>query len=331
MSEISKTFDRLANCKILIVGDVMLDRYLRGKVDRVSPEAPVPVVNLQSAENRLGGAANVALNIQAMGAQAILCSVIGKDVDGQLFADLLPQSNIASHYLFNSDSRPTTVKTRVIAANQHLLRVDRESTMDLNSTEEEGLLNNILSAMDHHKIDLLLLQDYNKGVLSLALLQKVQTEAQKRNIPIAVDPKFSNFFEYKNATLFKPNLKEIQEALGQTIAPQKEALDQAVALLKNKLPHQYTLITLSEKGIYWNDGNSSEVMPTQARNISDVCGAGDTVISVAALGLAAGLSIREISRLSNLAGGQVCESVGVVPVNRLQLEKEYAQLLAALH
>jgi len=331
MSEVTQIFDRLANCNILIVGDVMLDRYLRGKVDRISPEAPVPVVDLQSAENRLGGAANVALNIQAIGAQAILCSVVGKDVESQLFVDLLPEAGINSHYLFNSDSRPTTVKTRVIAANQHLLRVDRESTKDLNPSEEKGLLENIRAAMSHHKIDLLLLQDYNKGVLSLSLLQAVQEEAQKRNIPIAVDPKFSNFFEYKNCTLFKPNLKEIQEALGQKIAPTKEALDQAVATLKNKLPHLYTLVTLSEKGIYWNDGKSSEVMPTQARNISDVCGAGDTVISLAALGLAAGLSIQEISRLSNLAGGQVCESVGVVPVNRRQLEEEYAQLLAALH
>lgn len=324
---VSNIFDRLAQCHILIVGDVMLDRYLQGRVDRISPEAPVPVVQLTASENRLGGAANVALNIKAMGATPILCSVIGKKENGQLLTDLLPKAGIASHYLLTSNNRPTTVKTRVIAANQHLLRVDSESTEALNEVEQKGLLNIIKEVVKTLPIDLILFQDYNKGVLTPKVINEVQNIANQNAIPTAVDPKFLNFFAYTNTTLFKPNLKEIQEALGQNIEPNKEQLDQAVLLLKEKLKQKNTLITLSEKGIYWNDGQQSEILPTQTRKIADVCGAGDTVISVAALGLAAGWSIKEISILSNLAGGQVCESVGVVPVDRKKLAKEYFQLL----
>lgn len=331
MPEIQKTIEELANHNILVIGDVMLDRYIRGRVDRVSPEAPVPVLAWESTENRLGGAANVALNIKAMGATPILCSVIGNKENSQLLVDLLPKSGISPHYLLPSSTRPTTVKTRIIAANQHLLRVDSESVEPLNEIEEKGLLKIIKNALDNNKIDLILFQDYNKGVLTLSLLRQVQMEALVRNIPTVVDPKFTHFFEYKRCTLFKPNLKEIREALGKDIAPNKTELDQAVKLLQNKLQQKYTLITLSEKGIYWHDGKRSEIMPTEARNISDVCGAGDTVISVAALGLAAGWSMQEISRLSNLAGGQVCESVGVVSVNQEKLAQEYRQLLTRLN
>ncbi len=330
MSEVKPLFERLANTRVLVIGDVMLDRYLRGQVDRISPEAPVPVVQLNSSESRLGGAANVALNINAMGAKAILCSIVGRDEYGETIRDLLPRMGISNNYLLSSNDRPTTVKTRIIAANQHLLRVDNETTAPLNQGEEQQLIGRVRQILDKKDINVILFQDYNKGLLTRTMIREVQLEALKRDIPTVVDPKFNNFFEYKHSTLFKPNLKEIREALGQHFEVDRESLDQATNNLRRRLDQKYTLITLSEKGVYYHDGEQSEILPTQARKIADVCGAGDTVISVAALGLANQLSIREIGLLSNLAGGQVCASVGVVPVNREQLELEYQRSLTQL-
>lgn len=326
MTNIKDTFKQFDDLEVLILGDVMLDRYLHGRVDRVSPEAPVPIVRLEDMEARLGGAANVALNIKAMGACPILCSIIGKDSAGQQLQGLLPENDISADYLIHSKARPTTVKTRVIASAQHLLRIDEESTDYLSDEEAQEYLQLIEEILQHRKIKVILFQDYNKGVLSKAIIHKVIQLAQERNIPTAVDPKFTHFFEYQHCTLFKPNLKEIREALALELPTHRSALDQADKKLRSKLNHQYSLITLSEKGIYWNDGAHAEIQATHPRSIVDVCGAGDSVISVATLGLAIGLDLAQISYLSNLAGGQTCESVGVVPVNRQQLEAEYLRL-----
>ena len=207
MEEVAHLFERLADSQVLIVGDVMLDRYLRGRVDRVSPEAR-SVVQLQNSESRLGGAANVALNIQAMGAQPILCSVIGQDDHGQVLQELLPKSGIPANYLCSSPDRPTTVKTRVIAANQHLLRVDSESTRPLNETEEKKLREVIRYTLEQRNIGVILLQDYNKGVLTPSLIRDIQLEALKRDIPTVVDPKFDHFFEYSVAPCSSPTLRK---------------------------------------------------------------------------------------------------------------------------
>ena len=320
---IFKAFEKL---KVLVVGDVMIDRYLTGAVNRVSPEAPVPVVQLNQRENRLGGAANVALNIRALGATPILCSVIGKDDDAELFFDLLPKNDLSAKGIVQSEKRPTTVKTRIIAQNQHLLRVDNEITDDLNQKDEKELVNRIIEFLDQKSIDLILFQDYNKGVLSLNVIRTIVLEAIKRDIPTAVDPKYNNFWAYKHVTLFKPNLKEIKSQLDFPVHPDIASLDKAAASIKNKLGNQYTMITLSEKGLYLEEDGKSKIYPTQPRIIADVCGAGDTVISLASLGLAIPAKMEEIAVLANLAGGQVCEKVGVVPVDRLQLENEFLQL-----
>ncbi len=322
-----EVFDKINHLNILIVGDVMVDRYLTGKVDRISPEAPVPIIRLNTTENRLGGAANVALNIKAMGAKPFLCSVIGKDDNAQTFINLLPSEEIDQKGIILSEKRCTTVKTRILAANQHLLRIDQEDTFALHSEEEESLLFNIKRILTEHSIHVILFQDYNKGVLSLNVIQQVLREAKERSIPTVVDPKLHNFLEFKQATLFKPNLKEIQDALPLDVKSNTNSLSEASQYLRSKCQHLHTMVTLSDKGIFIDDGINQSILPTQARNIADVCGAGDTVISIAALGIALQLNLQDIAILANLAGGQVCEKVGVVPVNKTQLLQEYKQLL----
>lgn len=319
-------FDAFNNLNVLILGDVMIDRYLTGSVTRISPEAPVPVVHLQGSSNRLGGAANVALNIKALGATPYLCSVIGQDDKGRTFLDLLPQNDLSDKGIIALENRVTTVKTRVMAAGQQLLRVDEESTTDLEAKEEGRLLERIRHLLDSRDIHVILFQDYNKGVLTYRIIREVMLEAVKRDIPTAVDPKFKNFWAYKHASLFKPNLKEIRAQLPEAVEVQKESLKRAAEQIRRKLDNQYTLITLSEQGLFYDTVDTYDIIPTQPRSIADVCGAGDTVISIASLGLALRLEMYEIALLSNLAGGQVCERIGVVPVDKAQLKREYESL-----
>ncbi len=323
MFDAHTVFKKFESLNVMIIGDVMLDRYLSGQVDRISPEAPVPVVRFEAEDNRLGGAANVALNIRAMGATPLLCSVIGADQNGAHFLEILDRNDMPVEGIVQSDERMTTVKTRVLAQHQQLLRVDREDTSDLSVTETEQLLDRINHFLEHCNVDVILLQDYNKGVLTLPLIQKVLKEAKRKNIPTAVDPKKRHFLSYQLATLFKPNLKEVREGLDIEVRPERASLDQAAKKIIHHLDNQYTLITLSEKGIYCHDGQQSYLHPTQTKDIADVCGAGDTVISIAALGLAAELDLPDIAILANLAGGLVCEQVGVVPVNKKKLLERY--------
>ncbi len=312
---------------VLIVGDVMIDRYLNGKVSRISPEAPVPVVHLQQSENRLGGAANVALNLKAVGANPYLCSLVGADDFGDQFVQLLPQSGLSNKYILRSGERSTTVKTRILAQNQQLLRVDSEDVHDLSKKEAGKYLEAIRKLMDGKDIHIILFQDYNKGVLSHKVINEIMLEAVKRDIPTAVDPKFKNFWSYKRVTLFKPNLKEVRAQFQEEVEPTLESLQKASDKVRSKLGNQITLITLSEKGLFIEKEGQGLIVPTQERIIADVCGAGDTVISIASLGLAAGMNIKDIAMLSNLAGGQVCEKVGVVPVDLDQLKEEYEIVL----
>ncbi|MEL7221884.1 MAG: PfkB family carbohydrate kinase [Bacteroidota bacterium] len=319
-------FDRFPQLNIAIIGDVMIDRYLEGDVDRISPEAPVPVVHLKSEDNRLGGAANVALNIAAMGATPLLFSVVGKDENGELLKRLLPQSGIANDHLLAVAQRQTTVKTRVLAQNQHLLRVDREDKNPLAPKEASALLDKLNKQLNSETIHLILFQDYNKGVLTPWLIDSIIGIAQEKGIPTAVDPKNKNFWAYKGVTLFKPNLREIQQQLEEQLSPELASMNFAAQYIQKRLNNTYTMITLSEKGLFLKSPDYTEIIPTQARSIADVCGAGDTVISVAALALALGLDLTTIAHLANLAGGQVCEKVGVVPVDKDQLRVEYEHL-----
>lgn len=322
MNSIQEHFESFKTKQILVIGDVMIDRYLRGKVDRISPEAPVPVLDYQSTEDRPGGAANVALNIKALGATPLLCSVVGEDADGQAFLNLLPEVGIPDIGIVRSPQRMTTVKTRVMAGSQHLLRVDREDKHPLSRQEEEQLLQKVERLLEHSPPDAILFQDYNKGVLSPGLIKTLISIAQSAGIPTSADPKKANFLAFRGVTLFKPNLKEIRESLVLDIQPTSESLLKASRRLRQQLNHSISLITLSERGVFVETSNQHKLIPALPRTITDVCGAGDTVISVATLALASGMDIEAMAAISNMAGGQVCEKAGVVPVDLQQLESE---------
>lgn len=311
------------NRRVLIVGDLMVDRYLYGSVSRISPEAPVPVVHFQKEEKRLGGAGNVALNVLALGGLPILCSVVGNDEQAVNWPDLLEKSSLEISGILFSETRKSTVKTRIIGNHQQMLRIDREDTHDLDEAETSRFLQKTIQILDNQGADVLIFQDYNKGVLTEKIIETLLDEARKRGIPTAVDPKKNNFFSFRGATLFKPNLKEIREGLGIPVEPNPGSLNLAAHHLREKLGHSTTMITLSEDGIYLENGGIGEIYPTQTRQVADVSGAGDTVIAVAALGLAAGLSNETIARLSNLAGGQVCQESGVVPVDAGRLQQSF--------
>ncbi|SMO69482.1 bifunctional heptose 7-phosphate kinase/heptose 1-phosphate adenyltransferase [Solitalea koreensis] len=320
MKDIFKKFEKL---NILIIGDVMIDAYLWGKVDRISPEAPVPILSVTKRENRLGGAANVALNIQAMGANPIICSVIGNDSHSSTFVQLLNEQNISTEGIVKSEDRITTMKTRLLGHHQQMLRVDSEITHEISHDETDALLNRIQLLLKTHSIDAIIFEDYDKGVITVKLIEAVVELAKAANIPTIVDPKKRNFLHYKNVTLFKPNLKELKEGLKIDFdVRNNEQLKNAIEHLKEKLGAEMVMVTLSELGIYINAQNEKVLIPAHIRDISDVSGAGDTVVSVAALGLAAGLNPTRFTALANLAGGLVCEKVGVVPVDKDQLLEE---------
>ncbi len=315
---------KLEHHQVLIVGDVMLDRYLMGSVHRISPEAPVPVVLYQKTVDRLGGAANVALNVQALGARPLLCSVIGQDEHGTAFERLLPDLGLRADGLVRSPQRQTTVKTRVLGNNQQMLRIDQEDSFDLLEQEAESLIERVGRLLDQEAIAGMILQDYNKGVLTPSTIGALLEAARRKGIPTAVDPKKNNFFAYRGVDLFKPNLKEIRDSAPFEVLPQLENLQKASSFLREQLENRLTMITLSEKGLFLDNGTTGgRLYPTVQRNVADVSGAGDTVISIATLGLIAGLDETILAALSNLAGGQVCESPGVVPVQLEILEAEF--------
>lgn len=293
----------------------MIDRYLDGRVERISPEAPVPIMRLGQEDNRLGGAANVALNLKALGATPLLAGLVGADENGKVFRGLLANHGLSDELIVTDETRTTTVKTRLVASGQQLLRVDREDTHDVQGAAAGAMQERITALFESGKIDLLLFQDYNKGALSAELIQHLSLAAAKHGITSAVDPKDKNFWSFSGCTLFKPNLREIQQQADFPIRPVLKDLDRAADLIFNKLQCAAVMVTLSEHGIYVHDGKASTIYPTNARKVRDVSGAGDTVISVAACGLASGYTLAQIARLSNLAGAQVIAKSGVVAID----------------
>ncbi len=317
-------FDQLKDQKIIIIGDVMLDAYVFGKVDRISPEAPVPVVIEQRRAYRLGGAANVALNIKAMGASPLLMGVVGDDIDAQMLKEELEKNGISAMLLVEEAGRPTTVKTRVIGNNHQLLRIDKEVLHAIDPTTEDAIMEMLQTQSEDAKA--LVFEDYEKGLLHPGLIEKVIVFCKKKNIPVIVDPKKNNFLAYSHSTLFKPNLKELKEGLKLNKLDTPEEIEAAAKTLIDKMKLQYVLVTLSDRGVMICDAHQTHHIPAHIRQIADVSGAGDTVVSIAALCIAQGLPAREIAELSNLAGGLVCEEVGVVPVNK-KVFMEEASLL----
>ncbi len=327
-AEINNIFDGFQNQRALIIGDVMIDAYYWGNTERISPEAPVPVVSVSNSESRLGGAANVALNVQALGAAPILCSVIGKDAKGDEFLELLQRQGLSTEGIVQFDSRQTTVKTRIISQQQHLLRIDEEMSHPLLDLESEALVKRIAQLIQNNQIDVIIFEDYDKGVITPQLIEAVVQLAKVNSIPTTVDPKKRNFLAFSGVTLFKPNLKELREGLNTPITNRSAAeLDQAAHILQEELGIAFALITLSELGVYTYNGSKGQIIPAHIRDISDVSGAGDTVIAVASLCLAQGVSIHTLAGLANLAGGLVCEKVGVVPIDKENLRKEAQKLM----
>jgi D-glycero-beta-D-manno-heptose-7-phosphate kinase len=314
------SFEKLfKNRRVLIVGDVMIDRYWHGLVTRISPEAPVPVVNFLKKEDRLGGAGNVALNILAFGSEPMLASVIGENDETAAWDFLFSEKKLHLDGILRSKTRKSTVKTRILSNYQQMLRLDQEDTHELSEDESAAFLKKIERIFSEKKPEIVIFQDYNKGVLSAKIIAEVLSLSKKNNVPTVVDPKRANFFEYRGATLFKPNLKEIREATGLKINANLTDLDAAAAFLRKKIGHAKTMFTLSELGIYTEMSGIGSISPTEPRKIADVCGAGDTVIAVAALGLLAGMNLPDLARLCNHAGGQVCETAGVVSVDAARL------------
>lgn len=322
-AEIKKIFDSFNKLKVLIIGDLMLDVYYWGDVNRISPEAPVPIVAISKKESRMGGAANVAINIQAMGATPILCGVIGNDVHGERLIKILKEKKLPIEGVIVSTDRPTTTKTRIISNNHHIVRIDDETDEYIGDKQTAKLLKQIEKIINAGKADVIIFEDYDKGVMSSELIKKVVALAQKKNIPTVVDPKKRNFTDYSGVTLFKPNLKELREGLKVDIHAGDLKQVQAITE-KFRKAHKISnvLVTLSEHGVFISSDKEKKLVPAHIRNISDVSGAGDTVVSVAALCCALNLSPILIAFLSNLAGGQVCEKTGVVPVDKKQLLEE---------
>ncbi len=308
---------------IIIIGDSMIDSYLWGKVERVSPEAPVPVVSVIKRENRLGGAGNVSLNIKALGATPYLFTVIGNDDKGKKFKKLIAKENLPSDGIFADASRITTVKSRIISKGQHIARVDEESTESIDNLLEIKIISSIETLLQNKKIDVIVFVDYDKGVITPTLFDKINEMALKRGIPTAVDPKRRNFNHFKNISLFKPNFKEFVEGLGFPIDKSDyTAIKKAAEAFKKKQNIQLIFITLSELGVLISNGAEDQHYPAIVRDIADVSGAGDTVIAVASLAMAAGFNQKTMALMSNLAGGLVCEKAGVVPINKTQLINE---------
>lgn len=320
---IDKLFNGFKQRRVLVIGDVMIDAYLEGNVNRVSPEAPVPIVSYTREEQRLGGAANVALNLLSLGAKVSICSVVGNDDAGIKMLKLMKEHQINTDALISTSDRKTTIKTRVIGNNQQLLRVDNEQEDDINSTQEKALLKVVETSLAKG-CDAIIFEDYNKGVLTDFVIKKTIELANKYGVVTTVDPKSKNLFSYRNVTLFKPNLKELIEGVGRNVdVKNKSEFELAVKELNNKLNAKIVFVTLSEHGVYIQNNKSKYYIPAHIRSIADVSGAGDTVISVATLALLEeGLELQKIAEIANLAGGLVCEEVGVVAINAEKLRSE---------
>lgn len=322
-------FEDLSRIKVGVIGDVMLDTYMWGHVDRISPEAPVPVVALDQKEYRIGGAANVALNIASLGASVSMLSVIGADEEGNLLKKLLAEKGIQTDFLLNSPKRITTNKTRIISRNQQMMRLDNEITTDLGYEDENRMILAIQHFIAQEQPHVVIFEDYNKGVLTELVIQKAIELCRHHGIVTTVDPKRKHFFSYKGVDIFKPNLKEVKDGLNLLVeSVNAETMNGIHAQLKEQLNHSISFITLSEKGVFYNNGTESGIIPSHIRQIADVSGAGDTVIATASLVYAATKDVKLMAEIANISGGLVCEEVGTAAINKQRLIEECKLLLS---
>ncbi len=328
MTDYNKLFESFKGIRAGVIGDIMLDTYWWGHVERISPEAPVPVVSLDKREHRIGGAGNVALNLVSLGAKVSTFSFIGKEEEGRLLEGLLKEQAIDTRYLLKSETRITTMKARIISRNQQMMRLDSETTADLSPDEEDRLIGQVKRYLDEERPQVIIFEDYNKGVLTTRVIREVTEMCRQREVVTAVDPKRKNFFAYQGVTIFKPNMKEVKEGLNLLLDDvHLPALQDIHVQLRSRLRHDISFITLSEKGVFYQASDGSAIIPSHFRNIADVSGAGDTVIAVASLVYAATKDIRLMAEIANIAGGLVCEEVGTMAVDRGRLLAECETLL----
>lgn len=319
INSIQEIFDAFNSLKVLVIGDSMIDTYLTGTVERMSPEAPVPIVNLQNEEHRLGGAANVAINLKSLGAQVSLATILGDDILGREFVNLLHQNSIEDQLILKIPGRPTTQKERVMSGMRHLLRIDREDSSEIDSDlsiEFWSLIQPMIK-----DVDAVVIEDYDKGALNGWLIEKIVTEARTLEVPVCVDPKFRNFSCYEGVALFKPNLVEFERAMN--VQLDLQVMDgKSMEELRVRLSLKNLMVTLGAAGVYYHSETHSQRYETNKRAIADVSGAGDTVMAIASLTYVMGLSPNIIAELSNLGGGIVCESPGVVPIDKTRFFEE---------
>lgn len=323
-------FKDISKMKVAVIGDIMLDTYWWGNVERISPEAPVPVVAVDKREKRIGGAGNVALNVQALNSSVAMLTILGDDEDGIQLKQLLQEKNIDTRFILESKKRITTNKIRIISRNQQMMRLDAEHTDDIDDSDETKLKDQIEKYILTENPNVVILEDYNKGILTKNIIEHVIKLCNEKNICITVDPKRKNFFSYKNATLFKPNLHEVFTSLNlipEEISP--SLLSEMHTKLKEQLHHSISMITLSDKGIFYQENNNKNIIPSHRRNIADVSGAGDTVIAIASLIFASTKNIQLAAEVANIAGGIVCEEVGTAAINKEKLLKECKELIVS--
>jgi len=313
-NRLEKIFSAFSDQKIMVIGDLMLDQYIWGRISRISPEAPVPVVEVESDTIRLGGSANVVCNVQSLGAEVIPVGLIGEDKAGEQLIQLFRERSLPIEGLIADSSRPTTLKTRIIAHNQHVVRMDSESCHPISRSIEKKLFSYIEQHLN--TVGGIILEDYNKGILMPHFIKELIHLANKRKLMVFVDPKFDHFFDYQNVTLFKPNRKEAMDRIGMRIKS-GESLELLGKKLLDKVQCQALLITLGEEGmILFQPGKPSVQVPTRAVKVHDVSGAGDTVIASIAVSMISGAGLEEAATIANYAAGIVCGEVGIVPIDR---------------
>lgn len=311
IDRVNQILNYAENQKVVVIGDLMLDKFYWGNVSRISPEAPVPVVELEQETYHLGGAANVATNLKSLNLQPIMIGIIGKDQTGEEFLNYSKNLGLITDGIFSDPNRPTTVKTRIIANTQHVARLDKEVVNDIDQSTQDYFLE-YLKSLDNVKA--IILEDYNKGMLPKQFIKKVIDFAISKDIFVSVDPKQQNFFEFQNADLFKPNKKEASKALNFNISS-KESIREAGLQLIEKLHCKNLLLTLGSDGmtLFQSNGYIYSV-PTRARQVADVSGAGDTAIATYTAAHIGGANPIEAASLANFASGAVCEKSGVVPI-----------------
>lgn len=317
----------LPKSKIIVIGDLMLDRYLYGNISRISPEAPVPVLEKVNSDYKPGGAANVALNINSLDSTAYLIGLVGDDENGKKMISLLDEKGISTDYILKTQTRQTTVKTRIMSAGQHVLRIDEENTESIDVELSQKILGIFEQLVSSETIDAIIFQDYDKGLLTHDLIGKIIEKARHKKVFIAVDPKYRNFLSYHEVDLFKPNLKEISNFVKGNYEHIDGFLDKAVQFLKNKINPSNIFITLGDKGIFHFDGENYGTAPTEKRNVVDVSGAGDVVISIATIFFKAGYNTIEIAKIANIAGGLACDTLGVAVIDKEMLMSEINKMI----